>query len=60
MLDQLLVNDDNSGELGNKTPKVIIFVAGGISYNEIRAIRNLECTRNAICILGGSHIMNPN
>lgn len=54
------MNDDNSGELGNKTPKFIIFVAGGISYNEIRAIRNLDCTRNSICILGGSHIMNPN
>lgn len=28
-------------EISNSTPKVIIFVAGGISYSEIRAIRNL-------------------
>ena len=28
--------------------------------NEIRSIKNLECLRDTVCILGGSHLMKPN
>ena len=40
-----LIGGPNTVELENQhitTPKIIIFLVGGIGFNEIRAIRNLE------------------
>lgn len=32
---------EDDGELSITIPKVIIFIAGGIGYNEIRSLKNL-------------------
>ena len=31
-----------------------------MSYNEVRALRNLDCLKETVCILGGSSFMKPN
>lgn len=32
---------DEGDDIQNSTPKIIIFFAGGITYSEIRALKNL-------------------
>ena len=53
-------NDEENMQL--TTPKIIIFIAGGIGYNEVRTIRNLEITKNnnATIIIGGTSLLKPN
>lgn len=48
-------------EVIKKAHKLIVFMLGGLSYTEIRAIRNWESKFNkgVIVILGASHVMSP-
>ena len=55
-------NDNDEENMMLTTPKIIVFVAGGIGYNEVRAIRNLENIKNnnATIIIGGTSLLKPN
>ncbi|KAL4499311.1 hypothetical protein ABPG72_006897 [Tetrahymena utriculariae] len=52
-------NDDD--EVNNGIQKIILFVAGGIAYNEIRAVRNLIGSQDQdfLTILGGTSFITP-
>ncbi|OLY82610.1 Phosphoacetylglucosamine mutase [Smittium mucronatum] len=49
---------DNSSNNGQK--HLIIYVAGGITYSEIRTIRLLAAKYNYPLTIGSSHIIDPN
>lgn len=58
-----LLEDDlhNLEEIMKKTPKLILFFHGGLSYAEIRAIKTLEQTmkQNFFIILGTTNLSKP-
>jgi syntaxin-binding protein 1 len=39
--------------------RFLVFVAGGITYSEIRSISELEVQHKKEILIGGSHILNP-
>jgi hypothetical protein len=56
-----LGGDEDEGAVNNSSPKFIIFFAGGISYSEIRAIRNLESVyQNVLTVIGATSFLKPN
>ena len=38
---------------------MIIFVVGGISYSELRAIRSINNNNKTVILAGGTSIINP-
>jgi len=44
-------------EKNKESQKLIIFMTGGLSFNEIRALRNIK-TSNIITILGSTSLIN--
>lgn len=54
---EIMLKEVDYEEKKNESQKLIIFITGGISYSEIRAIRNLK-SLNIITILGSTHLIN--
>lgn len=48
---------DQGGFTGSR---YIIFIAGGISYSELRVSHDISISTNKEIIVGGTHIINPN
>ncbi|PVU96795.1 hypothetical protein BB559_002243 [Furculomyces boomerangus] len=45
-------------DFGGDKPKLIVFVVGGITYSEIRAMNELKRKHNCSFVLGSSHIIS--
>ncbi|KRW98925.1 Sec1-like protein [Pseudocohnilembus persalinus] len=58
-LQALMGGGDEDDQIQNTVPKVIIFMAGGMSYSEIRAIKNMPQFQNVGLILSGSSLLKP-
>nr|CAH69616.1 Sec1-4 syntaxin-binding protein [Paramecium tetraurelia] len=58
-LARMMQNEDSDDTI-NYTPKLIIFVVGGISYSEIRSIlSNQKITSSQITLVGSTNIVKP-
>ena len=48
------------GAQGKNLPRMIVFIVGGASFSEVRAVYEVTNERkNWECILGGSHLITP-
>jgi len=55
------LKQDDDEDINMSLPKLIVFFAGGVSYSEIRALRNLPSLQeNLITIIGGTALLKQN
>lgn len=54
---EIMLKEVDNEEKNDESQKLIIFVTGGLSYSEIRAIKNLK-NHNIITLLGSTHLIN--
>lgn len=54
-----IVGTETNKQMNFKGGRVMVFVAGGISYTELRTCNEFEKEHKREMIIGGSHIINP-